>query len=141
MKALAFALVWAAALLAGQSAVAQDDPVAEAVLDYMDFATMTQGIILPEQIDRTVFEAATFVDVRGPGEYAAEQIPGAINIGWRELPRRLGELPASGPVIVYCDTGMRSSQAMFAARLLGHENVLVIGTGLQGWKARAAYTP
>ena len=117
-----------AAALIGLSGpvLAQDDAVAEAIVDYMDFATYESGIILPQQIDQAVFGAATFVDTRDAEQYEAGHIPGAIHIEWREIPGRIDELPEDGMVILYCNTGSLSSQATFAARLMGRENVLVL---------------
>ncbi len=115
--------------------------VAEAVADYMDFATYDAGIITPQQLDQTVFERATFVDTREAAQFDAGSVPGAINIEWREIPGRLDELPDSGMVILFCNTGSLSAQAVFAARLLGKENVLVLQTGLDGWKHNAAWQP
>ena len=128
------------ALLAGP-ALAQDEAVAEAVQSYMDFATYEQGIILPQQIDADVFAAATFIDTRDADQFAAGHIAGARNIEWREVPARLEELPEAGMVIFYCNTGTLSAQATFAARLLGHENVVVLQSGFTGWQKTAAYKP
>ena len=122
-------------------AFADQDAVAEAVQGYMDFATYEQGIILPQQIDADVFAAAVFVDTRDAEQFAAGHIEGAINIEWREAPARLGELPETGMVIFYCNTGTLSAQATFAARLLGHENVVVLQSGYTGWQETAAYKP
>ncbi|MBR9651230.1 rhodanese-like domain-containing protein [Thalassovita aquimarina] len=122
-------------------ALAQDDAVAEAIVDYMDFATYESGIILPQQIDRAVFEAATFVDTRDADQYEAGHIPGATHIEWREIPGRIDELPEDGMVILYCNTGSLSAQATFAARLMGRENVLVLQTGFTGWQEEAAWKP
>ena len=80
-------------------AVADEEVVLEALQDYADFATYEQGIILPEQIDQMVFEAALFIDSRDAEQFEAAHIPGAINIEWRELPYRLDEIPESGMVI------------------------------------------
>ena len=115
--------------------------MAEAVQDYMDFATYEQGIILPQQLDEAVFKAATFIDTRDAEQFEAGHIPGAQNIEWREIPARLDELPESGMVILYCNTGSLSSQATFAARLLGRENVVVLQSGFTGWQDMAAYKP
>lgn len=130
-----------AACLAAAPAFADEDIVAEAITDYMDFATEAQGIILPQQLDREVFEAATFIDTRSAANYAAGHIAGAQHIEWREVPGRIEELPTSGMVILYCNTGVRSSQATFAARLMGRENVLVMQGGYEGWLRDAAYKP
>lgn len=122
-------------------ALADDDLVAEAITDYMDFATYEGGIILPAQLAKDVFEAAIFVDTRDAGQFETAHIPGAVNIEWREIPARLEELPDSGLVVLYCNTGTLSSQATFAARLMGRENVVVLQTGFTGWQQTAAYQP
>lgn len=43
----------------------------------------------------------TVIDVRGPDEYAAGHVPGAVNIAADELPRRLAEVPHDRPVVTY----------------------------------------
>lgn len=134
------ALIGMTGLLATDKASA-DEALLEAITGYMDFATYDSGIITPEQLDQSVFDAATFVDTRDAAQFAAGHIPGALNIDWREVPGRLEELPASGMVILYCNTGSLSAQAAFAARLLGRENVLVLQTGFDGWQANAAFRP
>ncbi len=127
------------AVLAGP--VWADDPVRAAIEDYMGFATYESGIILPAQLDESVFRAATFVDTREAAQYAAGHIPGAINIDWREVPARLEDLPATGLVILYCNTGSLSAQAAFAARLLGRDNVVVMQGGIMAWSTDAAWRP
>lgn len=134
-------LALAAALALAAPALADEAVVAEAITDYMDFATYEQGIILPQQIDKAVFDAAVFIDTRDAEQFEAGHIPGARHIEWREVPARLGELPSSGMVIFYCNTGTLSSQATFAARLMGAENVLVLQSGISGWRESAAYIP
>jgi len=121
--------------------VAHADDLGDEIIGYMDFATYESGIILPQQLTQDVFEASTFVDTRDADQFAAGSIPTAINIEWREIPGRLDEIPDSGMVILFCNTGSLSAQAVFAARLMGHENVLVLQTGLQGWQQNAAYKP
>lgn len=140
MRRLCAALCTGAMVLAGPAA-AQDEAVGEAITDYMDFATYEQGIILPQQIDRQVFEAAAFVDTRSADQFEAGHIPGAAHIEWREVPARLDELPEEGMVILYCNTGSLSAQATFAARLMGRENVLVLQSGMLGWAENAAWKP
>ncbi|MBU2944455.1 rhodanese-like domain-containing protein [Shimia thalassica] len=129
------------ALCLASSAFADEDPVAEAIVDYMDFATYEAGILLPAQLEKDVFEAAMFVDTRDAEQFEAGHIPGAVHIEWREVPARLDEIPETGMVVFYCNTGTLSSQATFAARLLGRENVVVLQTGLRGWQETAAYKP
>jgi len=125
--------------LAAQEGI--EAPVAEAIRDYMDFATYGAGIITPQQIDEEVFKAAVFIDTRDAHQFEARTIPGATNIEWREIPARLDELPTDRMVILFCNTGSLSGQALFAARLLGRENVLMLETGIDGWSQTAAYKP
>lgn len=136
MKPILAALILGAGLGLTSPVMAADDAIAEAVQDYMDFATYEAGIILPDQITEELLPSVTFVDVRDAGQFEAETIDGAINIEWREIPARLDELPEDGLVVFFCNTGTLSSQATFAARLLGRENVVVLQTGINGWKAR-----
>lgn len=120
-------------------AAAQD--IGEEIISYMDFATETQGIILAQQLTKDVFEEVTFVDTRSPEDFAKGTIGDARHIEWRSVPARLDELPETGLVVLFCNTGVRSSQAMFAARLMGRDNVLVLQGGYEGWMRDAAYRP
>ncbi len=56
---------------------------------------------------------ATLVDVRTPGEVAYEPVPGAVNIPLDEIPARWEEFKSfSRPLVVFCRSGNRSSQAL-----------------------------
>lgn len=118
-----------------------NDAAAEAFQEYLDFATYEAGIMVPQQLTKEIFESATFVDTRDLAQYEQEHIPGARHIEWRELVSRREELPADGLVVLYCNTGSLSAQGAFALRVLGQENVVVLQTGLIGWKADAPYRP
>jgi len=135
-------LALAAALLVmvPPAAQAQEDALREAILDYMDFATYHQGILQPQQIDRALFEQAIFVDARDASEYAQGHIPGAVNIDWRAVPREVESLP-DGMIVVYCNTGTLSAQAALAARMMGHDNVVMLQGGLDGWRRDGAWHP
>ncbi len=121
-------------------ALAQDAAI-EAMQEYMMFSEYEAGIILPQQIDQTVFETALFVDTRDAGQFEAGTIPGAINVEWREVLDRIDEIPEDRMTILFCNTGSLSAQAAFALRVAGRENVLLLQTGFIGWQADAAYKP
>lgn len=140
MRQITVAATIAAAIAFGSGPVLGNQ-LADEIIGYMDFATYESGIILPQQLTQDVFEAAIFVDTRDGDQFDAETIPGAINIEWREIPARLSELPSTGMVILFCNTGSLSAQATFAARLMGQENVLVLQTGIKGWAENAPYKP
>ena len=63
------------------------------------------------------------VDVRGEGEWNVNHLDGARNIPVAQLRRRLGELDASTPTVVYCAGGYRSSIAASVLRAHGFRDV------------------
>lgn len=131
------------AILAGFAvsapALAQD--LADEVTGYIEFEPYDSGIIVPEQLTEDVWDQLYFVDTRSAEQFDAQTIPGAVHIEWREVPGRLDELPEDKKVVLFCNTGSLSAQAVFAARLLGRDNVVVLQTGILGWTQNAAYRP
>jgi rhodanese-related sulfurtransferase len=113
----------------------------EAMQEYLMFQDYESGIILPQQIDQGVFETALFVDTRDADQFDTETIPGAVNIEWREVLDRIDEIPEDRMTILFCNTGSLSAQATFALRVAGRSNVVVMQTGLNGWKQDAAWKP
>ncbi|WP_282182476.1 rhodanese-like domain-containing protein [Aliiroseovarius marinus] len=136
-----FALTLTAVLALMTVPARANDAAIEGMQEYMMFTEYEAGIILPEQIDEDVFNAVLFIDVRDAEQFAEAHIPSAINIEWREVLDRIDEIPTDRKVIVYCNTGTISSQAMFALRVAGRENVSVLQTGHRGWQENAAYKP
>jgi rhodanese-related sulfurtransferase len=121
-------------------ALAQDAAI-EAMQEYMMFSDYEAGIILPRQIDQTVFETALFVDTRDAAQFEEGTIPGAVNLEWREVLDRIDEIPEDRMTILFCNTGSLSAQAVFALRVAGRSNVVVMQTGLTGWDRDAAWKP
>ena len=117
------------------SAPLRASDLADEIGGYLDFAGYVEGVIQPAQLTADILPGVTFVDVRSADSFAADAIDGAINIEWREIVARADELPATGLVVMYCDTAVLSSQAMLVARLMGHDNALVLQGG------RAAFQP
>ncbi len=71
---------------------------------------------------------AVLVDVRTAGEFSSGHVRGAVNIPVDQLQGRLGELGGKDkPVIVYCQSGMRSRAAAAQLRAAGFEQVIDIG--------------
>ena len=122
------------------AAVANEEAI-EAMNDYMAFQEYESGIMVPQQIDQVVFDASTFIDTRDAEQFAEATIPGAINIEWRQVLERIDEIPESGKVILFCNTGSLSAQSTFALRVSGRENVVVLQSGFLGWQQNAAYKP
>ncbi len=75
------------------------------------------------------------LDVREPSEYAAGHVSGAVHVPLRELPGRVGELPADQRIYVICESGSRSRHAADALRARGLDAVNV-ADGTAGWRQR-----
>ena len=69
----------------------------------------------------------TVLDVRGAAEFAGAHVPGAINIAYTRLARRLDEVPKDKPVLTYCRTGNRASAAAALLAREGYDVKLVDG--------------
>lgn len=82
-----------------------------------------------------VAEGAVLVDVRTPEEFVAGHIEGARNIPVDSLNARLADLgpPASTTVVVYCQTGSRSTQAARTLRDAGFTSVHNLGP-MSAWR-------
>ena len=118
-----------------------DEAAVEAMAEYLMFQEYESGIILPQQIDQSVFEAVTFIDTRDLEQFEKQTIQGAIHIEWRQVLERMDEIPTEKKVIVFCNTGSLSAQAAFALRVAGFDNVVVMQSGFLGWLDNAAYKP
>jgi rhodanese-related sulfurtransferase len=132
-------IVLPVALLAQPAAA--ESPAVKAMQEYMEFAPYEAGIIVPQQLAKDAFESVVFIDTRDAGQFAKGTIAGARNIEWREVLTRIGEIPKDKKVVLFCNTGSLSAQAAFALRVAGRENVLVLQTGIDGWRKDAAYKP
>jgi rhodanese-related sulfurtransferase len=74
------------------------------------------------------------LDVRTPGEYRESRLEGARLIPISEIPRRLDEVPADRPVLVYCAVGSRSSQVAGFLDRQGYAEVYNLFGGIWAWR-------
>jgi len=97
--------------------------------------TASKSYVDPAAARRLVEEhQAVLVDVRTPGEYATEHIPGSRNIPLAALKAEQEALAGGGPVVLVCHSGTRAGQGK---DLLGEETgvpVHVLEGGLVAWK-------
>ena len=118
-----------------------------ALVDYDDFCGSAAGDDVPHgsTVDVPTLTAwlderrrgerdFVLVDVREPGEYEINRIPGAVlqprstlagRDGWGELARR--------PLVVYCKSGRRSAEVVQAAIRAGREDVVHLAGGVDAW--------
>jgi len=62
---------------------------------------------------KLVEKGAVYLDVRLPGEYVNAHLNGSINIPLAAIRNEITEIDRSKTYIVYCDTGRRSTSAVF----------------------------
>jgi rhodanese-related sulfurtransferase len=82
-------------------------------------------------------EKAVVVDVCEPGEFAAGHVVGSKNIPLSQLEAKLGGTVKnkSLPLILVCQSGMRSGKAVAIAQKLGYEQAQSLAGGLSAWKS------
>lgn len=76
------------------------------------------------------------LDVRTPGEYQDSRIKGSVLIPIEQVAQRIKEIPTSGPIIVYCAVGSRSSQVANYLASQGISEVYNLYGGIWGWKLK-----
>ena len=82
--------------------------------------------------EKIINEGAVLVDVRTEDEYNSNHIGGAINIPIDSISSAVS-LSKDNPIIVYCKSGNRSSQALEKLEALGYSNVYDLGS-INNWK-------
>jgi molybdopterin/thiamine biosynthesis adenylyltransferase/rhodanese-related sulfurtransferase len=80
-------------------------------------------------------EPLVLVDVRDPDEYRDGHIEPAANISRGFLEFRIGTVAPepTTPLVLYCQTGLRSMLAARQLKELGYENVVNLQGGFQKW--------
>ena len=94
-----------------------------------------------QYMQRMAGDAFTLLDVRQPGEYDAEHLPGAKLIPLPELGARLSELDAGKPTVVYCAIGGRSRVAAQVLAAKGFKEVMNLSGGIKAWNSQKAVGP
>jgi len=77
--------------------------------------------------------AWTVVDVREPHEFAAGHIPNALNMPTSSFDA--AALPQGKPVVLICQAGGRSRNALMKARATGRDDVRHFASGMNGWRS------
>lgn len=73
------------------------------------------------------------LDVRQPGEYEEQHLPGAVLVPLNELTAGGGNLDPEKPTIVYCRSGGRSQAASQYLAGQGFKEVYDIGSNIASW--------
>ena len=77
------------------------------------------------------------LDVRTPGEFAAEHIAGAYNVPLDTLSEHGAEIRAAvkDPVVLVCRSGQRARKAEEALKSAGMSNLHILEGGVSAWTA------
>src|SRR5919109_466426 len=91
----------------------------------------------PEQLQRRLKsgDPVIVIDVRDPDEHRDGHIEGSTNISRGFLEFRVASAVSdpTTPIVLYCQTGLRSVLAAKALKELGYQNVINLGGGYQKW--------
>jgi thioredoxin 1 len=113
-------------------------------LAFLVFSCNNQSVTEGKSVDAKRFAAISdslqneqIVDVRTPEEFSTEHIANAINIDWKgtDFATEASKLDKNKPVMVYCLSGQRSSEAADWFKKNGFVSVYQLDHGLLGWKA------
>ncbi|MFP3895207.1 rhodanese-like domain-containing protein [Exiguobacterium indicum] len=75
-----------------------------------------------------------YLDVRTPAEFKGNHIKGFKNIPLQTLNSQLNQIPKDKEVIVICQSGMRSKQAVKVLKKAGYPNVTEVRGGMNAWR-------
>lgn len=75
-----------------------------------------------------------FIDVRTPGEFSQRKIKGFKNIPLNELSEKITSLNKDKPVVVICQSGMRSSNAAKLLKKKGFKEIINVKGGMSAWR-------
>lgn len=89
--------------------------------------------VTPSTARELLDAGAVLVDVRTTAEWRAGHAPSARHIPLDQLPRKIGSVPASGTVVVMCQSGVRSARAAAMLRAEGIDARSLRG-GIVAWR-------
>ena len=80
-------------------------------------------------------EPSFLIDVRGKQEFDLGHLQNAVNIKLEDIPDKLNIIKKHSKklIIVYCQKGIRSEQAVNSLIKLGVDNVVSIEGGINAW--------
>lgn len=75
------------------------------------------------------------IDVRTPGEFAAQHIDGAINIDFKNanFATEIAKLDGSQDYLIHCRSGGRSGRSLTTFETAGFSHIIHMDGGMIGW--------
>ena len=129
--------------------LAEDEETADRYRDHLlrvgidtvtGYTTTFDGLPMttPEMIgpdDLATFDAAMVLDVRNKTEHADGHIPDSEQLSGGRVLWNLDQLPTDGPIVTYCQSGVRNSVTASALRRAGYRVVELEGS-YSAWAER-----
>ncbi|EXF25808.1 Zn-dependent hydrolase [Nesterenkonia sp. AN1] len=106
------------------------DAVKGYTISLADLPQTQPATITPAELED--FEPALLLDVRNKSEHSAGHVPGSKQLSAGRVLWHQDQLPASGPIVTYCQSGVRNSVAASALRRAGHDVRELVGS-YAGW--------
>ncbi|MGE4563810.1 MAG: rhodanese-like domain-containing protein [Victivallaceae bacterium] len=93
------------------------------------------GLVEPAELAKAMdgADCPLIVDVRNPGEFAAERIGTVVNLPLATLAAHTGKLNPAEPVVTICHSAYRSSLAVGILERAGFKKVATLAGGLEAW--------
>lgn len=97
---------------------------------FTDLTTLQVLQLIQKQTNSVII-----LDIRTGYDYRTGHIPGAINLDFfgNDFEEKLLALPSDKPILVYCQSGKRSIQAVSLLRAEGYPYILHYPEGFSAW--------
>ena len=101
------------------------------------YRSLPKGDITIQELKNKILQGAILIDVRSNQEYREGHLQGAINIPDFEIAKRVQkEIPKKNQLIIlYCQYGGRSQNAITIMKKLGYTNIYNLYGGLDSWQS------
>lgn len=97
----------------------------------------TSKIIQAEDVQKYMKQAnVPLIDVRTISEYENGHIQGFENISLNSLEQNTSKIKKDNPVIIHCQSGLRSAMAYSILEKLGYTNILNYSGSINDWTAK-----
>jgi len=84
-------------------------------------------------VQKAAADGVRLVDVRSVGEFEGGHIPGAQNVPLDQFQAVASQWDKNAPVLVYCQTGARSAEAVTMLQGMGFTKIMDFSKGIVGW--------
>jgi rhodanese-related sulfurtransferase len=94
------------------------------------------GLSAPEATQLINRRNAVVIDLRSAADYAGGHLPQARHVEFAELQAKIGQIAKNKgtPVLLVCQTGQQSHQAVRIAEAAGYTEVHVLQGGVNAWQ-------